>query len=374
MLNALLHPIAHGLDRAKFAIKKRLDLFDPIFIYPYRSYGFGGRAWVRGRVLERERVVHGDEQKDSTLSNLHRFYKRYESDEIPGVEVEIEYQGKRYTTTTDPEGYYELEIDAEDRAQSGVLWDQYDIRILSAPFELGEADATTATGEIMLVGRGSGLGVISDVDDTIIESHAAKLWLQIKTLALKHVDSRVAFPGVSALYRALVGGAEGQKCRPLWFVSGSSWNLYDLIDGFCRNKGIPKAPLLLRELGIHADAFIKKKTMVYKLEHIRPLMAQTDPLRFILIGDSGQKDPEIYRKVVEEHPGRVAAIYIRDVTSPKREREVEEIADDLRQHGVEMLLAKDSHQAAEHAHARGWISDDDLRNVKSEVDRDGGER
>jgi phosphatidate phosphatase APP1 len=80
----------------------------------------------------------------------------------------------------------------------------------------------------------------------------------------------------------------------------------------------------------------------------------------VLIGDSGERDPEIYRQVVQEYPGRIRTIYIRDVTTVEREAAVHEIAAELRDLGVEMLLTANTAEAAEHAAANGLITPDAL--------------
>ncbi|MDQ2671444.1 MAG: DUF2183 domain-containing protein, partial [Actinomycetota bacterium] len=70
---------------------------------------------------------------------------------------------------------------------------------------------------------------------------------------------------------------------------------------------------------------------------------------FVLIGDSGEEDPEIYLQAVREHPGRVIAVYIRDVTSGKRDAEIRAMAGEARKLGTEMVAVPDTTAAAEHA-------------------------
>lgn len=372
MLESLILPIEKGFDTLKFKVKKKLNLFDPIFILPYRAYGNKNKIILKGRVLEKERIVHGEEHEDSVFKNLYRFYKRYESDEIPNVDLEINYKGKKYKARTDDEGFYDLEIPTKN-PEDQPFWDEYEIKITDAPFELKQKEVK-GKGEIMLIHSDSNYGIISDVDDTIIESHITNFWLKIKTLAFSHASSRVAFPGVSSLYRGLIKQKENRYKNPLWFISGSSYNLYDLLDRFCKDKDIPKAPFLLRELSIDAKKFIKHDSISYKLNQIRPLMKFTDPLHFIFIGDSGQKDPEIYEKVAEEFPGRVKAIYIRDVTPDKRDKEVKKIAKKLKDKNIDMILAETTLYAAEHAFKNDWISEKDLEKVKKEVESESKEK
>src|SRR3546814_10185473 len=81
-----------------------------------------------------------------------------------------------------------------------------------------------------------------------------------------------------------------------------------------------------------------------------------DQFPFVLIGDSGQRDPEIYAQVVREHPGRVAAIYIRDVTrNPERDRGIGILAREVAAGGSTLVVAAASLEMARHAAEHGLI-------------------
>lgn len=96
-------------------------------------------------------------------------------------------------------------------------------------------------------------------------------------------------------------------------------------------------------------------------------------LPMILIGDSGQRDPEIYRDVVVRYPGRVAAIYIR-VLAPgrRRARALAAIAAEVGRHGVPFVAVSSTDGMAADAAARGWIADADP--TEPEGDADDGKR
>ena len=99
----LAHKAEHALDKIKFRIKDKLNLFDPVILYPYRGYGNASIAYLPGRVLEKEHMIHDKEEDEdySLWSNIHKVWKRYESDEIPGVEIEATLQGVKSTTVSD---------------------------------------------------------------------------------------------------------------------------------------------------------------------------------------------------------------------------------------------------------------------------------
>lgn len=92
-------------------------------------------------------------------------------------------------------------------------------------------------------------------------------------------------------------------------------------------------------------------------------------MSFILVGDSGQKDAEIYRRIAEDHADRLLAIYIRDVTEGDRDDEVLQIAREVRELGVPMLSLETTEPAAEHAESHGWITPAALEKVRSHIEQ-----
>ena len=170
--------------------------------------------------------------------------------------------------------------------------------------------------------------VISDIDDTVMHTGVANKLKMLWRLFMQGPRSRVAFPGMAALLRALHAGrirARAQPdavrlARPLEHLRGPR--------RFFNLHSIPVGPILfLREWGLTLQSPLPRRAQDHKLELIRNMLALYRDLPFVLIGDSGQRDPEIYAQVVREHPGRVLAIYIRNVSrDPARHRAIERLA------------------------------------------------
>ena len=93
----------------------------------------------------------------------------------------------------------------------------------------------------------------------------------------------------------------------------------------------------------------------HKLHEIDDILATYPALLFVLLGDSGQEDARIYREVVRRHPGRIRAIYIRDVQVPARAALVGPVIKELAAEGVPMLLVADYAAAAQHAAELGLV-------------------
>ena len=115
------------------------------------------------------------------------------------------------------------------------------------------------------------------------------------------------------------------------------------------------------------------RTRQYKLAQIREIMGTYPSLPFVLVGDSGQEDPEIYGELVTEFPGRIFAIYIRNVSPhPERLASIRALAERVTAAGSTLLLADDTLAAARHAAAHGWIDEGALGEIGTEKRADEG--
>jgi phosphatidate phosphatase APP1 len=142
--------------------------------------------------------------------------------------------------------------------------------------------------------------------------------------------------------------------------------LYDLLIDFFRIQGIPKGPILLRDLGLDMELLSSSSHHTHKLAMIRKVLDVNPQLPFVLVGDSGQQDPEIYAQVVRENPDRIKAIYIRDVTPETRDASVRELIQTTQAYNVPMLLVEDTVAAAEHAASLGLIDPDTIPEIRAD--------
>jgi phosphatidate phosphatase APP1 len=191
-----------------------------------------------------------------------------------------------------------------------------------------------------------------------------------RIVVLNNPYTRVPFEGVAAFYLALRKGTVGRLYNPIFYVSSSPWNLYDLLIDFLRIHGIPLGPIFLRDVGLEPGRLVKSSHLDHKMSQIRTILETHPQLPFLLIGDSGQEDPEIYRQVVAEYPGRIKAIYIRDVALEERDIAVNAIIKELASSGVEMVLAADTVAAAGHAASRGLIPASALPAIRARKEKD----
>ena len=335
-------------DELRLVVRRRFGWISPPEVLTYRGHGTPEALFMKGRVLESKGLTRSS-VTDTTRTNLRNMVRRFLSNEIPFARLRARHAGHEVSVVADEEGFFDVRFDLTEPPDGAADWHRVEVELLGA-----SGAGACATGSV-LVPNGARFGVISDLDDTVIQSGVTSLLQMLRTVLLHNAHTRLPFEGVTHFYRALQGGT-----NPIFYVSSSPWNLYDLLEDFLNVHGVPAGPLFLKDWSPTA----LKGHEEHKLGVIRTLLATYPSLPFVLVGDSGEQDPEIYRTVVREHPGRIAAVYIRDVTTKKRDLVVRAIARQVRSFGVEMLLVTNTAAAAEHAASRGLISPETLPGVR----------
>ncbi len=357
-------------DELRFNFKKKLGLNDPVQIVPYRTYGTADRIYIKGRVLEDKKIsVAGD--KDTILNNLLNMYKRFESDEVPEALIKVVLTDEAHELTTDKEGYFVLNLQPITPIINENLWHPVPLQLISAPIPF--IPGLQVHAEVMIPPTDAEYGIISDIDDTIIKTGATNLLAMSRATFLNNARTRLPFAGVAEFYRALQLGRNGKRNNPFFYVSSSPWNLYDLLKDFLNLNTIPAGPLLLRDFGLEYEAVTQAGHMGHKLKEIKQIMEAYPHLQFVLIGDSGQEDPVIYREVVRQFPGRILAIYIRDVALPERKKIAVGVAETLRNDAIEMLIVENTLEAALHAARHGLIFNEAIPAIEQDKEADKGQ-
>ena len=347
---------------------------EPFEILAYRGYGNAVRAHVYGRVIEK-RDIGASTDTDSVLKNLFNTYRRADSDPLPFAKVKVEYAGSTLEMKADNEGFFGGWIDLEEPLTADDEWREYKVELIPrvAADPAVAPLAVKGSGEVLSATAATRFAVVSDLDDTVIQSRVSNFLQAARTVMLGNARTRLPFPGVAAFYEALRNGATGDEKNPIFYVSSSPWNIYDVIAEFMDLQKIPKGPLVLRDWDIGWSSLSSARHFEHKTSVIRDLMQLYPDLEFILIGDSGQHDPEIYRQIVSEFPKRVRAIYIRDVTrTVERSASIQRLAAEVLAANSTLVLAEDTLGAASHAAEHGWISKDALPGVHEEKRADEG--
>lgn len=359
-----------GVDDLMFELRKRLNKSSPLQIVPYRSYGTVNRLYVKGRVLE-DKGIRKASATDSLFQNVLSMYQRFESDEVPGARLSLMMQGAEHEVTTDNEGYFVINLQPQMPLEWKDMWHEIDIRLIEA--EIGSDAPVSATAEVLVPPADAEYGIISDIDDTIVKTGATDLLAMSRNTFLHNAHTRLPFAGVAEFYKSLQLGRNGKQNNPFFYVSSSPWNLYDLLIDFLDLNKIPEGPLLLRDFGLDTTKAGFSDHMGHKFHEIQNILMTFPHLNFVLIGDSGQDDPKIYREIVKRFPGRILAIYIRDVQLADREKIAIEISKELIADKVEMVIVDNTVEAAKHAALNKLIFTESIPQIEEEKQKDKGE-
>lgn len=322
-----------------------------IALLPYRGYGSGEEIFLIGRVFRQKRGARQDAGQ-GLPGQVRNVMRRITRRPVRGTAVVARFGEAAERIVTDVDGYFRVHMRLPAPPPSDTCWHEVGLALEAAP--------VTATAPVFIPPPACRFVVISDIDDTVVETGVANTLLMMWRLFVADAKSRTAFPGVAALYRGLHAGVSGNEYNPMLYVSRAPWGTYEVLDTFFHIHGIPVGPVLfLREWGVTWTSPVPRKAERHKEDLIEHMLALYGSLPFVLIGDSGQHDPEIYARIVARHPGRVLTVMIRNVSrDAARGRAIARLAEAVAQAGSSLLLAADSVAMARHVEGLGLVADD----------------
>jgi phosphatidate phosphatase APP1 len=276
------------IDRRRARRRRGLPVLEP-----YRGFATPDRLILRGRVLSALRRTTPSPEA-SRWQNLRQMAGLFLTDEVSGVTVVAPEAGGR--ATSDAEGYLWLEL---PRAGLAPGWHMIPVEIEGHP-------ATRTDFPLLLPAADARFAVVSDIDDTLIEtgaySLARNLWTTFTGSALTrqvHPDSVVLIDYLSAHGR-----------NPVYYVSSSPWNLHYFLERVFRRAGLVAGPMFLRDFGLNGGGMAGGH-LGHKGAAIARLLDAHPGLPFVLVGDTGQKDAQVYLEMARRDGARIAAVILR---------------------------------------------------------------
>ncbi len=267
-----------------------------------------GKNRVKRSLLEEglEEIIKADitpEQK--TVFN--RRIKDFLVDNERNKDIRISIMGRDFTPgKTGPGGHLFSELIIDDRK---IIQDLVKKKRVSCQVKLRKNDTRKYSGFITFIPR-KGVSVISDIDDTIKISNVLHRKELIKNTFIR--DFRPV-KGLSSLYDRW-----RKKGALFHYVSGSPWQLYLPVSRFLEDSGFPRGFFFLKPFRLKPSAiyhFIKADQLKYKTGIITGIIRKFPGRRYILVGDSGEKDPEVYSRIARRYPDKILFILIRNVTN-----------------------------------------------------------
>jgi phosphatidate phosphatase APP1 len=253
-----------------------------VLLFP--AVGTSRQLTVSGRVLK--------EAPTTGSSIFSKNLRRLVAANWEGAPVQVGFSGQRAQLVSGHDGSF----------QATFLAPAKEAFTVGSAFAEAHAGGAGAQAQVQILSDEAPFLVISDFDDTVAVTNVTQRRSLLASALLKDEQTQPAVPGMAALYQCLLAG---KKAAPgLAVVSGSPVQFAPRIAAFLRKNGFPFAALHLRDLG-------PSTLSDYKQPVIRALLQQL-PYPVVLVGDSGERDPEVYAQLRAEFPGRVLRIYIRD--------------------------------------------------------------
>jgi phosphatidate phosphatase APP1 len=287
---------------------------------------FAGPAVLLAPVLARPDGVtlQGRVLKDAPSrgsSPLSRNVRRLLAPNWEGATVEVHFQGVSATVTSGHDGAFEVNL----RPPEGQTFPP------GPALAEARVGGATSRARVDVVPDATPYLLVSDFDDTVAVTRVTEPAKLVESALLKDSDTQAAVPGMAAFYGCL----RAPSAPAFALVSGSPVQYLGRVGAFLGRNGFPEGfGLYLRDLG-------PGTLSGYKQPLIRRLLQQF-PQPVVLVGDSGEKDPEVYAQIRQEFPGRVKAIYIRDAGRTGDAKRFED-----------MVLFQDARTAAVHAAGAG---------------------
>ncbi|WP_265522321.1 App1 family protein [Oerskovia flava] len=258
---------------------------------PFTGYGTTRHVRVLARVL----LTSPDHDPARALDR--RGWRTFLSAPAPGETVRVQVGETVVDAVSDRGGY--LDTTVETDLEAG--WHEATLR---------PSTGTTVAAPILVVGEGRRLGVVSDIDDTVMVTTVPRLFLAAWNTFVRHTSARVAVPGMAVLYRAI---ADAHPGTPFVYLSTGAWNTSANLQRFLERTGLPPGPLLLTDWGPSNSGWFRSGPE-HKRTSLDRLFRELPEVDWLLIGDDGQRDPEIYARSARRDTDRVVAVAIRELT------------------------------------------------------------
>lgn len=297
----------------------------PVRIQPYFGYRNRERVVITARALRSRTSEFGKTDKWRAMRIMMAQFASHEVAELP-VELELIGPGgqrRRHQGVTDAEGYVRFDVRLDQKWDYGphTRWETVTLHWRN------RKGTQSVDGHVLTPGTAAGLGMISDIDDTIVETGITGNFRAVmrnwRRVLMEMPEERLLVPGADVFFNALGGGdilpdsgghaGERQRAshRPFFYVSSSPWNLFSYLVAYLQGRGLPLGPVMLRDWGLSRSTFGSASHGDHKRNAIDAILTTYPELKFALIGDDSQGDLAAFADIAAAHPGRIRAVFIR---------------------------------------------------------------
>ncbi len=315
------------------------------YIFPFQGLRINNSIHFEGQIMHVSNTEIASKPDDSLWRNLRRTYKIYTPTKIKKSNriLKVVIDNKTVSTPIDKFGYFHIIVEIEE----SIIHELHKIEFYLADKRIFIND-DVGTSSLIIDKDDFDIGVISDIDDTIIVSHSTNNIKKSKLVGFKNAFSRKVIGETKELYSFL----DSKVCQ-FFYVSNSETNLYLLIKWVLKLNNLPDGPIYLKKIKSYRNIFKNKKRKSFleknnhKISRIETLFAYFPFKKFILIGDSSQNDPEIYKYISVKYPEKIKAIFIRNITNEKRKNDLKLISKEMKKMDIPVFCYSNNHTIKE---------------------------
>ncbi|MCU1433199.1 MAG: hypothetical protein JWP95_2304 [Actinotalea sp.] len=272
-------------------------------VEPYTGYGAPGWVRIMARALlapPGTRASEAAERDAASAQRTVRGWRSFFTAQVPSAVVEVEVGTLRHRVTADRGGYVDVVVESD--LEPG--WHDVVLRL----------GGQKITAPVLIIAPEASTALVSDIDDTVMITALPRPLLAAYHGLVLHENARRVVHGMAALYQRW--GAENPGA-PTFYLSTGAWNVAPALRRFLKNHGYPAGPLLLTDWGPTQTGWFRSGQQ-HKMDSLRRLMKELPQVTWVLVGDDGQHDPQIYADIAEEFPDRIAIIAIRQLTAAEQ--------------------------------------------------------
>jgi phosphatidate phosphatase APP1 len=266
-------------------------------IIPYRGYGTD--RWVR--VLCRVLLTKPKRDSQSARARI-RGWRSFVSIPVAHAVVTVTVGGVQVSARADRGGVVDVDLPVEVGFTPGE-------HTITLQIEGGDP----VDAPIDIVNPDARIGLLSDIDDTVMVTSLPRPFLAAWNTFVLDERARRPVPGMAVLYERIVAAHSGM---PVVYLSTGAWNVAPTLERFMGRHLYPAGTLLLTDWGPTADRLFRSGRD-HKRTSLERLAAEFPDIRWILVGDDGQHDEELYQAFVDSHPQNVEAVAIRQLSTPE---------------------------------------------------------
>jgi phosphatidate phosphatase APP1 len=211
--------------------------------------------------------------------------------------VVVEVGDRQHEVRTDRGGYIDVVVDASLKPGWRSL-------------RLHRVGAEPVEAPVRILAPDVRFAVVSDIDDTVMVTTLPRPLLAAWNTFVLDEYARSPVPGMAVLYERLV---TAHPDAPVFYLSTGAWNVAPTLTRFLSRNLYPPGPLLLTDWGPTTDRWFRSG-QAHKRATLERLAREFPDVRWLLVGDDGQHDPEIYGETAERSPERVRAVVIRQLS------------------------------------------------------------